>query len=65
MFSQLLKRQPDCNKGNFGHVLIIGGDFGMGGAVIMAAEAAYRAGAGKVTVSSPPKNFAALARPEN
>lgn len=44
-----LKRDADSNKGNFGHVLIIGGDKGMGGAVIMAAEASYRAGAGKVS----------------
>ena len=47
---QQLARKPDSNKGDFGHVLIIGGDFGMGGAVIMAGEAAYRAGAGKGTV---------------
>ncbi len=60
MFPQLIKRQPDSNKGNFGHVLIIGGDFGMGGAVIMAAEAAYRAGAGKVTVLTREENWSAL-----
>lgn len=55
-----LKRKPDANKGNFGHVLIIGGDFGMGGAAIMAAEAAYRSGAGKVTVLTHEENLTAL-----
>jgi hydroxyethylthiazole kinase-like uncharacterized protein yjeF len=59
-FSEALKRKPDANKGNFGHVLIIGGNFGMGGAVIMAAEASYRAGAGKVTVLTKAENFTAL-----
>ena len=56
----LLKRPADCNKGDFGHVLIIGGDYGMGGAAIMAAEAAYRAGAGKVSILSRNENYAAI-----
>ena len=55
-----MKRNADSHKGNFGHVLIIGGDYGMGGAVIMAAEAAYRVGAGKVSVLSREENFTAL-----
>lgn len=45
-------RQPSSHKGSNGHVLIIGGDAGFGGAVIMAAEAALRAGAGLVSVLS-------------
>lgn len=56
----LPKRNSDSNKGDFGHVLIIGGDYGMGGAAIMAAEAAYRTGAGKVSVLSREENLAAL-----
>ncbi|MBP7710504.1 MAG: NAD(P)H-hydrate dehydratase [Rickettsiales bacterium] len=56
----LLARKPNSNKGDFGHVLIIGGDLGMGGAVIMAAEAAYRVGAGKVTVLTKEENFSPL-----
>lgn len=43
-------RMPACHKGDFGHVLVIGGDHGMGGAVLMAAEAALRGGAGLVSV---------------
>lgn len=40
------------HKGNFGHLLIIGGNNGMGGAALLAAETALRCGAGKVTVAS-------------
>ncbi|TCM68425.1 hydroxyethylthiazole kinase-like uncharacterized protein yjeF/hydroxyethylthiazole kinase-like uncharacterized protein yjeF [Acinetobacter calcoaceticus] len=43
-------RQAFGHKGSYGHVLIIGGHAQMGGAVMMAAEAASSAGAGKVTV---------------
>ncbi|NBV06800.1 MAG: NAD(P)H-hydrate dehydratase [Proteobacteria bacterium] len=57
---KLLSRKADSNKGNFGHVLVIGGDVGMGGAIIMAAEAAYRTGAGKVTVLTKEENIASL-----
>lgn len=56
----LLVRKPDSNKGDFGHVLIIGGDYGMGGAAIMAAKAASRTGAGKVTVLARKENFTSL-----
>ncbi len=55
-----MERPSDSYKGNFGHVLIIGGDHNMGGAAIMAAEAAYRVGAGKVTVLSREENFIPL-----
>ena len=41
-----------AHKGDFGHVRIIGGDHGMGGAVRMAGEAAARAGAGRVSVGT-------------
>lgn len=53
-------RNIDANKGDFGHVLIIGGDFQMAGAVIMAAEAACRAGAGRVSVLTHQENFLPL-----
>ncbi|WP_151762149.1 NAD(P)H-hydrate dehydratase [Acinetobacter seifertii] len=46
----LPKRLAFGHKGSYGHVLVIGGHEQMGGAVIMAAEAAFHAGAGKVTV---------------
>ena len=50
MKSNLLKRKKDANKNDFGHVLVIGGDYGMGGAAIMAAESAVKSGAGRVSV---------------
>ena len=46
-------RAPDSNKGNFGHVLVIGGSVGKAGAPAMAGIAALRAGAGLVTVAVP------------
>ncbi|MBN6511860.1 NAD(P)H-hydrate dehydratase [Acinetobacter pittii] len=44
------QRMAFGHKGSYGHVLVVGGHEQMGGAVIMAAEAAFHAGAGKVTV---------------
>jgi NAD(P)H-hydrate epimerase len=48
----LARRRRDTNKGDFGRVLIVGGDHGMGGAVRLTAEAALRSGAGLVTVAT-------------
>ncbi|MBN8482367.1 MAG: NAD(P)H-hydrate epimerase, partial [Xanthomonadales bacterium] len=45
-------RRANVNKGSFGHVLVIGGDDGMGGAVRLAGEAALRVGAGLVSVAT-------------
>jgi len=49
---QLLRRQPDTNKYDFGHVLVVGGSAGMVGAPLLAGEAALRSGAGLVTIAS-------------
>ena len=46
----LAPRTRSSHKGKHGHVLVIGGDYGYGGAALMAAEAAQRAGAGLVSV---------------
>lgn len=56
----LATRAKNSHKGDFGHVLVIGGDEGMGGAVMMAAEAALRSGAGRVTVATHPNHVAPL-----
>ncbi|MBI4889165.1 MAG: NAD(P)H-hydrate dehydratase [Acidobacteria bacterium] len=48
----LEKRSPGAHKGDFGHVLIIGGAEGKGGAAAMAGWAALKAGAGLVTVAT-------------
>lgn len=56
-------READAHKGKFGHVMVIGGDVGHGGAAIMAAEAAARTGAGLVSLATRPEHVtAALAR---
>ncbi len=62
----LPRRARDAHKGNFGHVLIVGGDEGYGGAVRLAAEAACRVGAGLVSVATRSANAQAIlsARPE-
>lgn len=62
----LPKREPTSHKGQFGHALIIGGGKGMGGAAMLAASAALRAGAGKVSARVHADNAMAmlLHRPE-
>lgn len=64
--SMVKRRRRDAHKGTFGHVLAIGGDQGMAGAVRLAGEAAYRSGAGLVTIATHPTHAAQLsaARPE-
>jgi NAD(P)H-hydrate epimerase len=56
----------DAHKGLLGHALVVGGDMGMGGAVVMAAEAAARCGAGLVSAATRGEHVAALLsrRPE-
>ncbi len=62
----LPRRRRDAHKGDFGHVLVVGGGPGMPGAVRMCSEAAARVGAGLVTVATHPQNLPAVAagRPE-
>jgi len=64
--ASLPRRAPNAHKGNFGHVLAIGGDLGFGGAIRLAGEAALRAGAGLVSVATRAEHVGALnaARPE-
>lgn len=63
----LLKpRAADAHKGDFGHLLVIGGDTGYGGAALMAAESAARTGAGLVSIATRPEHIPAILarRPE-
>src|SRR5579864_1794793 len=50
-----------ANKGNFGHVLVIGGSVGKAGAAAMAGMAALRTGAGLSTVATPKSVLATVA----
>jgi len=54
-------RDPDSHKGNYGHVVIIGGSNGFSGAPIMASKAAIRSGAGLVTAVVPSEIYNVVA----
>ncbi len=58
VLQQLPRRRQDSHKGNFGHLLVVGGNHGMTGAVALAAKAALRSGAGRVSVVSRPEHVA-------
>lgn len=51
----LPERRPDGNKGTFGKLLLAAGSENMAGAAILAAESAYRTGAGMVRLVVPEK----------
>ena len=56
-------RPPTSHKGRFGHVLLIGGDHGLGGAILLGTESALRGGAGMVSLATRPEHVpAALSR---
>ncbi|HEY7773705.1 MAG TPA: NAD(P)H-hydrate dehydratase [Marinagarivorans sp.] len=65
---EMLKRQlpikeADAHKAQSGHVLVVGGDVGMGGAAIMTAETSAYAGSGMVSLATQPAHVtAALVR---
>jgi NAD(P)H-hydrate epimerase len=53
-FAPLVAPRPrESNKGNYGHVLVVGGSVGKAGSVAMAGMAALRAGTGLATVATP------------
>ena len=60
------RRSANAHKGDCGHVLVLGGEDGMGGAPLLAAEAAGRCGAGLVSAATRPQHVAAFLarRPE-
>ncbi|AVO56924.1 NAD(P)H-hydrate dehydratase [Pseudomonas chlororaphis] len=60
---RLAARSPSAHKGQFGHLLLIGGDRGFGGAALLCAESALRSGAGMVSLATRSEHVAAaLAR---
>ncbi|MGY3925964.1 bifunctional ADP-dependent NAD(P)H-hydrate dehydratase/NAD(P)H-hydrate epimerase [Aeromonas simiae] len=63
--SQLAPRRRTAHKGDHGRVLLVGGNAGMQGAILLAARAALRAGAGLVRVCQHPSLPApSLSQPE-
>jgi NAD(P)H-hydrate epimerase len=53
-------RRASSHKGSFGRCLLLGGDHGMGGAIILAAEAALRSGVGLARVATRGEHLAPL-----
>ena len=56
----IVSRQSDSYKGDYGRLLLIGGTYPYGGAIVMAALAAVQSGAGLVTVATDRENIPAL-----
>jgi len=56
------ERPREGHKGTFGHVLILAGSRGKTGAAVLAGKAAYRAGAGLVTIAAPASCLPVIAR---
>lgn len=56
----IVSRQSDSYKGDYGRLLLIGGTYPYGGAIMMAALAAVQSGAGLVTVATNQENISAL-----
>ncbi len=55
----LKKRPADAHKGDFGHVLLVGGgQLSYAGAIILAAESCLRSGAGKISMVMNPSAIA-------
>ncbi len=59
--SEIPPRRRNSHKGEHGHVLVVGGDHGMSGAIHLAAEAASRCGAGLVSVATRESHAAVIA----
>lgn len=54
---RILHQDDFAHKGSMGNALLVAGSYGMSGAAVLAARACLRAGAGKVTVHTPRKNY--------
>ena len=56
----IIERPRSSHKGDYGRLLLIGGTYPYGGAIIMAALGAVKSGAGLVTVATDKENIPAL-----
>ena len=59
VLTSLPTRRGSDHKGNFGHLSLIGGDNGMGGAILMAAESSFCCGIGLVSIITHTQNITA------
>ena len=62
LYNKLGERNADAHKGDFGHTLLIGGNQGYTGSVMLAAEAAARTGCGLISVATHPSNITSAAQ---
>lgn len=53
-------RQSTAHKGQFGHVMVTGGDSGMAGAAAMASQSVCRVGAGLISCATRPEHITAI-----
>lgn len=61
ILTQIIQERPlKSHKGDYGHLLLIGGFYPYAGAIIMAAQAAVASGAGLVTVASEKETISPL-----
>ena len=61
ILKKVIRERPlESHKGDYGRLLLIGGTYPYGGAIIMAALAAVNSGAGLVTVATDKDNIAPL-----
>ena len=56
----IVERPRHSHKGDYGRLLLLGGTYPYGGAIIMSAIAAVKSGAGLVTVGTDTENIPAL-----
>ena len=66
LLRHLKPRKASSHKNNYGHVIVVGGDYGYAGASLLAAEAALRTGAGLVSVATRQEHISTIVarRPE-
>ena len=66
LLRHLKPRQSSSHKNDYGHVIVVGGDYGYAGASLLAAEAALRTGAGLVSVATRQEHISTIVarRPE-
>ncbi|MDP5147621.1 NAD(P)H-hydrate dehydratase [Shewanella sp. ULN5] len=56
----VITRKHTANKGHHGKAILVGGDMGMGGAIILSSSACARSGAGLTAVLTHQANYSAL-----